>query len=160
MCFLKNKQGFTLLEILVVVMILGILTSIALPNYRRAVERTRVAEARTLLRAVYDSCERLAWEKGYDNCSAAVNAGAARFNKLDITVKGTYETYGGRPATRLRTNNFTYVLGSPVTAEAIKGDYAGAKITFNGRLFSCTPGASGEAAKACTVWAASTWNEN
>ena len=46
-----RKAGFTLIELLVIVMILAILTSLALPQYRRSVERARVAEALTMLRA-------------------------------------------------------------------------------------------------------------
>ena len=40
---MKNRQGFTLIEVLVVVLIIGILSSIALPQYQRAVNETRFA---------------------------------------------------------------------------------------------------------------------
>ncbi len=40
-----SSKGFTLLELLVVVLIIGILTAIALPQYKKSVEKARTSEA-------------------------------------------------------------------------------------------------------------------
>lgn len=49
---LKNKKGFTLMETLVVVLIIGILAAIAFPNYEATMERTRVATNLTLFKSM------------------------------------------------------------------------------------------------------------
>lgn len=51
----KNKKGFTLLELLVVVVIIGILGAVALPQYMVSVERTRVAGNMSELKPIYDA---------------------------------------------------------------------------------------------------------
>ena len=48
----KNKSGFTLLEIIIVIIIVGILASLAMPKFFKTVEYSRSAEALTNLGAI------------------------------------------------------------------------------------------------------------
>ena len=48
----NNKKGFSLIELMAVVLILGVLAAIALPMYQKAVLKSRSAEVNNLLTLV------------------------------------------------------------------------------------------------------------
>ena len=72
-----SNKAFTLIEILVVVLIIGILAAIALPKYQLSVGKTKYANLKTLTRSVYQSV--LSYK-------LATNEFPPSFDVLDIKV--------------------------------------------------------------------------
>ena len=100
----QTNTGFTLIELLVVVLIVGILTAVALPQYTTAVEKSRSAEALTLMDAISNSAQRHRLQK---------DVWPGGFAYLDVEIpKINNNTYGGK--------NFKMTMGPMTTADGNK----------------------------------------
>lgn len=51
---LKNRKGFTLIELMIVVAILGILAAVAIPAFLKYIKRAKTSEATMNIRKLYD----------------------------------------------------------------------------------------------------------
>ena len=77
-CGMTNGAvGFTLIELLVVVLIIGILAAVAVPQYQKAVEKSRAREALSLLKSVYQAAKAYemangAWPESFDELAVEI----------------------------------------------------------------------------------------
>ena len=97
---ISRLGGFTLIELLVVVLIIGILAAMALPQYFKAVERSRMTEAVTLMDSIVKAQRRKFMQ---------TNHYAREFQGLDVSPKGARGTIyftKGDPQTGAGGNGF------------------------------------------------------
>ena len=93
-----NRQAFTLIELLVVVLIIGILASVALPQYQKAVEKSRAAEGMTIARTIATA------NVAYYNTNGTYSQD---LELLDIEIPGTLVNNYGYGVNAIKTKNFT-----------------------------------------------------
>ena len=84
-----SPKGFTLIELLVVVLIIGILAAVAVPQYQKAIERSRASEARLVLKTIYGQYQLCLLSKG-GNCNN-ISPGKTLFDTMDVMLPGIVE---------------------------------------------------------------------
>lgn len=103
-----NTKGFTLIELLVVVLIIGILAAIALPQYFKAVEKSKAAEALSLFGTIVGAEQRYYMVR---------DGFTTKYTDLDIDFSGAADS-------TFTTNNYTVTLtATGVTAVRNGGRY-------------------------------------
>lgn len=105
--FHKSSKGFTLIELMIVVVIIGILAALAIPRFMRSTTKAKQSEARQLLKQVYTMQRAYRQENDNYACNGAVASATApaAFAVLGVDIGSTARfTYTMTSATQ---NAFT-----------------------------------------------------
>ena len=104
---MQTKKGFTLIELLVVVLIIGILAAVAVPQYQKAVAKSRYAAMKPIVKSLADAAQTYYLANGtYFNY----------FDELDIDTNGTLSSnrqvinfpWGSCNQSNTETNKYVY----------------------------------------------------
>ena len=112
----KQQKGFTLIELMIVVAIIGILAAIAIPAYSNYIGRAQVTEAISLLGAIKTAAA--------EYCGEAGNFSGATIDDFATTKAGKY--VGSVTATA--TTDKTFTATATMAASGVTADIAGKKL--------------------------------
>jgi type IV pilus assembly protein PilA len=121
---MKSRKGFTLIELMVVILIVGILAAVAIPLMRGRIDSAKWSEAKAGMGTIVTALRAYASEKGN---VAAGDVGVADFPKIGIALTdldGTYFSHEAYVITSCTAANG--VLSTVVTCTAANSTRAAA----------------------------------
>ncbi len=94
----KNRGGFTLVEIMIVVAIIALLAAIAVPNFLRARKRSQATRILEDLRIIDSACDQYAIETNKSTGDGVVWADIQKYLKNGSVLynSGGYDMLGGQ----------------------------------------------------------------
>ncbi|MDM1781444.1 pilin [Acinetobacter indicus] len=146
----SNQQGFTLIELMIVVAIIGILAAIAIPQYQNYIARSQFSESHTLLGGLRTAAQEKI-DRG-EEFDASTGAPTATTNVLGVQLTGKYGTVTSAPAYALANDTYAaeYTFGSNVNANLATTTVTYTYTKATG-AWACTTTAPAQYATNCTT---------
>lgn len=113
-------NGFTLIELMIVVVVVGILAAVAYPSYREHIKKSRRADAQSALMAFAQAMERHRTKNFTYVGAADGSTGAPNIFPAQIPVDGNQKTYT-LSATDLGVSTYT-LTAKPIPGTSQDGD--------------------------------------
>nr|QGT50829.1 hypothetical protein Elusimicrob2101_0920 [uncultured Elusimicrobia bacterium] len=127
---LFNKRGFTLIELLVVILIIGVLAAVAVPQYQKAVWKSRAAQLFTLARSLGTAQEAFAMANG---------SYPAQFSDLDLDFN-SLSSSGSDPCALSVSSSDARRFGRDfeVVVNNVTGSFMLSSVVFTDGPYKCT----------------------
>jgi len=147
---MKKQQGFTLIELMIVVAIIAILAAIAIPQYNDYTARAQLTEAFTLASGLKTPIAEAYAQDDSDTASCVVPSGAV--------VTGKYVAANGVTATAAGSGcDIKALMKSAGVNKKVQGKYVQLAFNKGTGAWSCTSDAPSEVIpKACSAATAPT----
>jgi prepilin-type N-terminal cleavage/methylation domain-containing protein len=125
--FHKNSKGFTLVELMIVVVIIGILAALAIPRFMRATTKSKQSEAKGILKQIYVMEHAYRQDKDTYTAAGATAIPGGSFADIGVEIMSTARyTYTISASTSIFTATATSgILDDDATTDVWTIDQAG-----------------------------------
>ncbi len=129
----KGQQGFSLIELLIVILILGILAAIATPLYLGYVRDARTTEAKGIIGSLWVGLQGCAQVFPGTGCLVSQQYSRGGLDSAGLTFDGRWNVTAGSAGTLtlLTASNTFNAVGFPVNVAGVATEVSGITVSYS-----------------------------